>query len=111
MVIVYEGAASLTQNLDGSYTLSSSNTAEDTWGLCPEEPFSQQQIIDGAAYCSGFLLSTNPPWIASARHCAEGDLDPVGALVIFDFEQLDSATTKMVYPQNDVRFLSFQTCC
>jgi len=102
VVIVYPDSSSLTRNLDGSYSLTSSNTAQNTWNLCPQEAFSQQQIITGSSYCSGFLLSTNPPWIGTARHCAETASSTVGALVLFDFDQLDSTTTKSLYPENDV---------
>jgi len=53
------------------------------------------------SFCSGFLLSTNPPWLGTAAHCTDGDLD--SALVIFGFEVISSdGSTRLNFDANAV---------
>jgi len=103
VLIAFGGASSLSQNNDGTYTVTSAQSAASAWNLCPEEPFSSQQVITATAYCTGFLLSTNPPWVATSGACASLS---TSAVVIFDYNQLDANNSKSTFPANDVYTIS-----
>jgi len=74
-------------NSGNTYTARATSSAEDWWELCASDRFSQQPVIEANVYCSGFLISTNPPWIGTAAHCA-----PRTSYVVFDFDVLADGT-------------------
>jgi len=96
-------ATGLTQNQDGTYSVTSAQSASNFWSLCPEEPFSAQQVISASGFCTGFLLSTNPAWIATSGSCATFS---TSGYVIFDYNQADANTGKSTFPANDVYTIS-----
>ena len=97
VIILEEGV--LQENADGTFTATTA-VAADYWELCPSERFSEQLLISAESYCSGFLLSTNPPWIGTAAHCVEGDLS--NRLVVFGFQLLSKKNERLVFQAKDV---------
>jgi len=98
-VLIVFGSNIVTSNGDNTFTATSTETAEDFWGFCPSERYSQQLILSEAqAFCSGFLLSNDPPWIGTAGHCV-GDTD---ALIIFGFEVISSGNTRLTFSADDI---------
>lgn len=92
----------LTDNGDGTYTLSTSAwNSQDGFPLCTDEPYYGQLRI---GFCSGFLVG--PDIVATAGHCVdENDIGTVAFL--FGFDQIDATTPPAtVVPADDVYFLA-----
>ena len=103
VAIIIKGNNVLNRNNDGTYT-ASSTTAERFWNLCKEENFSQQKVITkGDGYCTGFLLSTNPPYLGTAAHCFDPNVETV---VIFGFEKTSNDETRLIFDEDSVYFFS-----
>ena len=103
VAIIIKGENVLKRNSDGTYSARSA-TAESFWHLCENEKFSQQSVITkGHGYCTGFLLSTNPPLLGTAAHCYEPNVETV---VIFGFEKTSNDETRLTFDENSVYFIS-----
>jgi len=103
-ILVY-GSNIVTENNDGTYTVTATSTAEEIQLFCPDERFSQQPIFSNAqSFCSAFLLSTNPPWVGTAAHCVGDDLS--SGVLIFGFELIAESETRLTYAANDVYTIS-----
>lgn len=98
MIILY-GGNPLRENTDGSYSLISSS-AEIAQDLCPNERFADQQIPNYGFVCSGFLLSTNPPWIGTAAHCVDPEIS--NYYIVFGFNQISESTVTSRFTADDV---------
>jgi len=65
------------------YVPRATSDAQEWWELCSSDPFSDQPVIEANVYCTGFLISANPPWIGTAAHCADRM-----NYAVFDFDVL-----------------------
>jgi len=102
VAILVSGVNVLQENSDGTFTVTATTTAEDFWNYCPEERYSQQPIFSNAfAFCSGFLLSNNPPWLGTAAHCID-PTDNSDVVVIFGFEMLSQNNARLTFAANAV---------
>jgi len=103
-IIVY-GSNIVSQNTDGSWSITETASAEEFWNFCEEERFSQQAVFANAnSFCSGFLLSTNPPWLGTAAHCITSN-ELSSAVVIFGFELVSSSETRLTFDADEVYFI------
>jgi len=73
--------------------------AQDASGFCANERFSDQEVIP-TAFCTGFLLSKNPPLLATAAHCVSDGISTT--TVVFRYELLDNDGTNLIYDDSDV---------
>ena len=99
--MILQGFNILDHNKDGTWTASHLKSAQKQWRLCPEERFGEQPVLFNAlAFCSGFLLSNDPPWIGTASHCVQGQIEEYW--VIFGFQMLDHSTPNLLFRADDV---------
>jgi len=100
-VMIIQGYDMLKYNEDGSWTATNTLNAGSMWNLCPDERFRDQPIFSrGMVFCSGFLISSDPGWVATAAHCTQGTL-PLYAIV-FGFEMTSNTTARLDFRASDV---------
>lgn len=88
----------LTNNGNGTYTISTSAYTKFGVPACAEEPFGNQPV---AAFCTGFLVGDD--LIATAGHCFDED-DVSFVHFVFGFEMLDAGTPVTVVNANQVYY-------
>ena len=91
------------QLVNGNYVPFSVGTAQSELDFCSSERFSEQEVIP-TAFCSGFLLSKNPPLLATAAHCVSDGTS--NTTVVFRYELFDNDGTNLVYDDSDVYTIS-----
>lgn len=95
-VVALVKAADLTQEDDGSYTLTTQRYG-DAYQLCGSEPFVGQPL---GCFCSGFLVA--PDVVATAGHCVKSAADLRNIRFVFGFRMLDAERARTSFPADDV---------